>query len=257
MGSYPSHIAGLEYRPRAARRVAADLNEDQRLTTKREPANRYDANAVALYAQGQHLGYLPRSHAAWAAERIDEGGSLFVYVRGVHFRRGWIFTTVDKVDLLIVTSIRDAPYGTEEWALYERQMQSDTDRLLLEFKLKPLIQIITECIAVLKWIGNVGDTATDRQTILIEDLVVELARSAGIEVNREIIDKLTRQANRLKGSKARATKALPAIGADRSIVAALSSVIIRMISDDGTITAKESAAATEFIAEMRRVCDTK
>ena len=64
-------IVGVTFENRQS--LLADLQEGQELALKREKNNEYDPNAVAVYAQENHLGYLKREIARRIAPNIDEG----------------------------------------------------------------------------------------------------------------------------------------------------------------------------------------
>lgn len=40
---------------------------------EREPKNKADPNAIAVYAEGNQIGYLPADVAKWAASNLDSG----------------------------------------------------------------------------------------------------------------------------------------------------------------------------------------
>ncbi len=44
---------------------------------KREPRNRYDSNAIALYLAGKSLGYLPAETSEWVAREMDSGEAKY------------------------------------------------------------------------------------------------------------------------------------------------------------------------------------
>lgn len=46
------------------------------VTLKREPDNRYDKNAVAVYIGGKHVGYIPKAENAELARMIDQTGGM-------------------------------------------------------------------------------------------------------------------------------------------------------------------------------------
>jgi hypothetical protein len=55
-----STIVGAKYRGPAALAALARLRPGDRLRLVREPDNPHDPNAVAVYSELLHLGYLPR-----------------------------------------------------------------------------------------------------------------------------------------------------------------------------------------------------
>lgn len=54
----------------------AKLAPGQQLRVEREPDNKYDANAVAVYIFQQKLGHFPRGFAAEVAPLMDAGFKL-------------------------------------------------------------------------------------------------------------------------------------------------------------------------------------
>lgn len=57
---------------KGAREAIADLRTDEVLTLRREPHNKFDRNAVAVFdACGQMLGYIPRQDAPSVAKVLD------------------------------------------------------------------------------------------------------------------------------------------------------------------------------------------
>lgn len=78
MRSYPSWIAGLQYRaPDGTDRTkyCAGLSPGTALRLMREPSNPHDDNAVSFHHGARHLGYVPRKHS-WVGRAMDEGKSL-------------------------------------------------------------------------------------------------------------------------------------------------------------------------------------
>jgi hypothetical protein len=65
-------IMGSSFYPGAGTRIAG-LGLGQRLSLKREPDNKFDKNAVAVYVFNQQLGHFPRGFAAEIAPLIDAG----------------------------------------------------------------------------------------------------------------------------------------------------------------------------------------
>ena len=85
-------VAGVTYgyRQRAIERLTTYAPESISIHLEREPDNEHDSNAVAVYAavEGKgsyHMGYLPRTVAAFVAPLLDAGkavGAMFREVRG-------------------------------------------------------------------------------------------------------------------------------------------------------------------------------
>lgn len=69
-----SYIVGVEYQLKSLRirkSVLSKLVSGTPVTVRREPKNRADANACAVYFKDRKVGCLPRRHAAELAPRMD------------------------------------------------------------------------------------------------------------------------------------------------------------------------------------------
>lgn len=66
-----SPVAGFQYHRGEA--VWPLLHTGMPLELKREPDNRYDRKAVAVYWQGAHLGYVPRAENHAVCSMLDRG----------------------------------------------------------------------------------------------------------------------------------------------------------------------------------------
>jgi hypothetical protein len=65
-------IMGSSFYPGAGNHLAR-MRPGQQLAVVREPTNKYDPNAVAVYIFNQQLGHFPRGFAAELAPLIDAG----------------------------------------------------------------------------------------------------------------------------------------------------------------------------------------
>ena len=65
-------IVGTHFRGSEAKRIANSLEEGDAVQLEREPDNQYDANAVACYAQGEHIGYIPAANNTALALAMDD-----------------------------------------------------------------------------------------------------------------------------------------------------------------------------------------
>ncbi len=68
-------IVGMKHR--GTEELVASLPPDEPLTLVREPANKYDRNAVQVWARGKHVGYVPKEQNAALARLIDAKGTLW------------------------------------------------------------------------------------------------------------------------------------------------------------------------------------
>ena len=90
MRSYPSWIAGLNYRgPDGTDRgsYCARFKSGDLLTLIPEPDNAFDADAVALHHEGHHVGYVPARHA-WVRRSLAEGDTHRCTVTDVQLESG-------------------------------------------------------------------------------------------------------------------------------------------------------------------------
>jgi len=69
-----SPLAGFQYHQ--GRRIWSRLSEGDPLRLVREPGNRFDPRAVALYWREHKLGYLPRRENVTVAQMLDRGQAL-------------------------------------------------------------------------------------------------------------------------------------------------------------------------------------
>jgi hypothetical protein len=68
---FESFLAGANFRPREARDLVRDLGIGDELTLERDKNNEYDANAIRVLYDGQHLGFIERTVAARLAPFMD------------------------------------------------------------------------------------------------------------------------------------------------------------------------------------------
>jgi HIRAN domain len=66
-------IVGMEFRK--AVDIVAALQPGTIVTLVREPTNQYDPNAIAVWVEGKHVGYIPKKQNAVLAQFIDQTGS--------------------------------------------------------------------------------------------------------------------------------------------------------------------------------------
>lgn len=53
--------------------ILKDLYDGCDLTLKRDPKNQYDSNAIKVYAEGEHIGYISKDLAKDLAPKMDKG----------------------------------------------------------------------------------------------------------------------------------------------------------------------------------------
>jgi len=76
-----SPLAGFQYY--AGPLLQGKLSHGQPLTLQREPHNQYDKRAVAVYWQGQKLGYVPRRENRVVSKMMDRGEWLEAVIAGL------------------------------------------------------------------------------------------------------------------------------------------------------------------------------
>ena len=72
MAKMSTYIAGCNHKPGASARLLI-LPNGQHLELKREPENKFDKNAAAVYHGGLHLGYVPAVDSPAVAKVMDSG----------------------------------------------------------------------------------------------------------------------------------------------------------------------------------------
>lgn len=65
-------IVGMNFRK--SEKFVAELAPGTKLALVREPTNKYDKNAVAVWCGDVHVGYVPKTQNAVLAKFIDENG---------------------------------------------------------------------------------------------------------------------------------------------------------------------------------------
>ncbi len=70
----PQRYALVGMKHRGAEALVASLPPDEPLLLIREPGNKFDPNAVQVWARGQHVGYVPKTQNAVLAKFIDDVG---------------------------------------------------------------------------------------------------------------------------------------------------------------------------------------
>lgn len=75
-------IVGTHFRPSEAKQACNALEDGDTVELQREPDNKYDANAVAVYTQGHHVGYIPAANNLQLAIALDDGIEVSAHVIG-------------------------------------------------------------------------------------------------------------------------------------------------------------------------------
>lgn len=67
-------MVGASFRPASVKDVIKELGIGDHVELRADPDNAYDDTAVAVYAQGEHIGFIPKeSNSAIFSVLMDEG----------------------------------------------------------------------------------------------------------------------------------------------------------------------------------------
>jgi hypothetical protein len=228
--SYPSWIAGLKYpAPDGSDRSAycAGLRDGELLHLTPEPSNAYDSDAVALYHDGRHIGYIPQRHS-WVSDAITEGRHLECIVIEVETIGGGIFSKrrAEHVETRIsvladvhpeIAAARDgAKQAAREQKLAEKQARAAARQLARDRK--QLEDRARTCCAdglrVLAYLTTVdGRRSPDEHNIEISVIESRLI-AAGFERDSDILAMLAEQAAALSVTGNALTRSVNSLGKD-------------------------------------------
>jgi hypothetical protein len=76
------NLAGVSHR----QEVLRELPKTTRAALVREPQNPHDPNAIGVYVDGRHVGYVPRDEAQWISSVMEHGEWTYACP---HMRVGW------------------------------------------------------------------------------------------------------------------------------------------------------------------------
>lgn len=126
-------VVGNSFRPPAAKAALARLKTMQRLRCVREPNNKYDRYAVAIYVGDIHIGYLSKGVAKDMSVLLDGGLPIEVFA----IRAGTGLVELRWPDAGLQSPAGD---GFEDDPLFEEETPSDRLQRQLEqsvARLKP------------------------------------------------------------------------------------------------------------------------
>ena len=72
-------IVGMPFREKEgvpANAILKEIPPDEPCVLVREPANKFDRNAIQVWVRGQHVGFIPKTQNAVLARFIDDNGAL-------------------------------------------------------------------------------------------------------------------------------------------------------------------------------------
>lgn len=88
------HIAGTSYVD--VEEIEVSINQDNPLTFKREPHNKYDDLAIVVYDDsGNKLGYVPRDKNEILARLMDAGKLIYGKIKSKEWLNGWLKIKMD------------------------------------------------------------------------------------------------------------------------------------------------------------------
>lgn len=70
-------MVGAAFRPAAAKEVIKTLSIGDNVELRADPENEYDTTAVACYAGGEHIGFIPKESNSALFELLTEGADLY------------------------------------------------------------------------------------------------------------------------------------------------------------------------------------
>jgi HIRAN domain len=89
-------IVGMQFRPDGTEAMVRALPDGAEVTLVREPTNGFDPNAVQVWVDDKHVGYIPKRENQTLAKTMDEKGK-FAEVTGKFTRLGdgWPAVEID------------------------------------------------------------------------------------------------------------------------------------------------------------------
>lgn len=82
MSQFNFELAGVKFRREAY--LSAKVANNDVLTLKPEPTNKYDPNAVQVFKGEIHIGYVPREFSSMVADHLAQGNTFEAKVMTVH-----------------------------------------------------------------------------------------------------------------------------------------------------------------------------
>ncbi|MBR3086928.1 MAG: HIRAN domain-containing protein [Kiritimatiellae bacterium] len=89
------HISGTSH-TEAAKERASDIQPGLPLTLRREPANNFDKQAIAVFLpNGERIGYIPQKHNPVTSRLMDAGKLIFAKVTEAELKGNWLRARMD------------------------------------------------------------------------------------------------------------------------------------------------------------------
>jgi hypothetical protein len=84
------YVAGTTFREDIDK-IEPDLQKDDLLVFKREPDNKYDSLAIAIYDKGERrIGYIPKRKNEILAHLMDAGKIVFGKIESKNWQNNWL-----------------------------------------------------------------------------------------------------------------------------------------------------------------------
>lgn len=78
--TFTSSVVGVSFRGGQVRDLVKSLNIGAQFQLQADPTNEYDSNAVAVYYDDMHIGFLPRGENEATSEHLLDGGEAFAEI---------------------------------------------------------------------------------------------------------------------------------------------------------------------------------
>lgn len=236
MRSYPSWIAGLDYRgPDGTDRgkYCAGFSIGTNLELVPEPDNRHDSDAVSIRHLSRHLGFVPRRHN-WVSRAIDEGKTIQCEVVDIEIVSGTFFSRrAEHVE----TRIAVLP---STFALNSEQMLVVRQRAARKSVEESARKWCYDGLRVLAYLATVdGVRSPDEHNIEIS-LIESRLIAGGFERDPELLAMLAEQAVALCVGKAAMTRSVNALAKDEAYFRLVHEAVSHIADFDGQVDANES-----------------
>lgn len=107
-------VVGMKFR--GAVNFVAELPADEPIVLVREPSNRYDGNAIQVWARGRHVGFISKDQNKVLAAFIDNNGSAWVDPDTAEVAAAAV---VDSAAVTVKSIAAKLHKGSNEWPLVE------------------------------------------------------------------------------------------------------------------------------------------
>lgn len=220
-------------------RAAACLSEGDDVKLRREPDNKYDENAVAIYSPRGKIGYIPAKHAFWVARAIDSGKLVRVTVREISLR-GWIAKRAEFVYLTIETGSISSPP-----ALAKDEQEFEEEKLFVE-------RLASDGICVLRFIALASAVPSEIERKILSEYVCERVGKEMLRAGGRAVLAFVTSAMDATIPRARAQAAARKIAANDDHVELLLKSILALVKADGVLSEEEQSATKSILGTLRR-----